>query len=220
MTKPVSGEQGRQHLARGVLLTFEGIDGTGKSTQARRLSTIFAQQGYDALLRREPSDSPWGRRLRETMRAGRRWLSPAQELELFLQDRRYDVAVHIRPALAACKLVLLDRYYFSTMAYQGALGIAPEAIRRLNEAFAPVPDAVFVFLMSPAQALARIRCGRTQGGDAFEQEEYLTRVAAIFRAMQGPHIHALAADQPMEVVTSALQRKVQEILTSVISSTQ
>ena len=199
-------------LCRGVLVALEGIDGTGKSTQVRRLTTIFREQGYDVLPLREPTDSPWGRRLREAMQARRRLLSPLQELDLFLLDRRHDVAAHIRPALAADKLVLMDRYYFSTMAYQGALGLDPAEIRRQNEAFAPVPDLVMVLLVSPAQALERIRQARGRADDVFEREDYLKRVDELFRTLQGPHIHPIAADQPIDAVTAALQQTIQEIL--------
>jgi dTMP kinase len=201
-----------RRLARGVFVALEGIDGAGKSTQARHLASSFAEQGYPVRLLHEPSDSPWGRRLRDSLRAGRRVLSPSQELDLFLLDRRYHVAAHIQPALAARTLVLTDRYYFSTIAYQGALGIDPEAIRRCNEAFAPLPDVVFVLLLSPAQALARIRASRPGGGDAFEQEAYLTRVDALFRALRGPYICPIEADQPMDDVTAIMQQKLQEIL--------
>jgi dTMP kinase len=199
-------------LARGVLVALEGIDGTGKSTQVKRLTTIFRAQGYAVLLLREPTNSPWGLRLREAMAAGRRVLAPSQELDLFLQDRRYDVAAHIKPALAEHKLVLIDRYYFSTIAYQGALGIDPQMIRRMNEAFAPVPDATFLLLISPAQALERIRQGRGQVHAAFEREDYLRKVDEVFRTVQGPHIYPITADQPIGDITAALQQKIQEIL--------
>jgi dTMP kinase len=199
-------------MARGVLVALEGIDGTGKSTQAKRLSGIFREQGYMVADLHEPTVSPWGRRLQEAMTAGRRVLAPSQELDLFLQDRRYDVAAHIRPALAAHQLVLLDRYYFSTVAYQGALGIDPQMIRRLNEAFAPVPDLVCIFLIPPIEALERIRQARGRADDVFEREDYLKRVDEVFRSLKGPHIHPVAADQPIDVVTAVLQQKIQEIL--------
>jgi dTMP kinase len=199
-------------LPRGVLVALEGIDGTGKSTQVRRLAIAFSAEGYDVLALSEPTHSPWGRRLREATAVGRRLLAPSQELDLFLQDRRYDVAARINPALAAHKLVFMDRYYFSAMAYQGALGIDPETIRRLNEAFAPVPDRVFLLLISPARALERIRQGRGQTDDVFEREDELRKVDGIFRALRGPHIDPIAADQPIDVVTETLQKKVQAIL--------
>jgi dTMP kinase len=198
--------------ARGILVAMEGIDGAGKSTQAKHLTGIFRARGYAVASLREPTVSPWGRRLREAMATGRRLLAPSQELDLFLQDRRYDVAVHLRPALAACHLVLMDRYYFSTMAYQGALGIDPEIIRGLNEIFAPVPDLVCVLLIPPAEALQRIRQGRGETGDAFEREDYLKRVDGIFRTLKGTQIHPIAADQSSEVVTAILQEKIQQCL--------
>lgn len=199
-------------LARGILVALEGIDGTGKSTQARRLTAIFREQGYAVTLLREPTMSPWGRRIRAAMTAGHRVLAPSQELDLFLQDRRYDVAAHITPALAARQLVLMDRYYFSTMAYQGALGIDPEHIRRLNEAFAPVPDLVLLLMVPPAQALERIRQDRGRADDVFEREDYLKRVDEVFRTLKGPQIHPVAADQPIDMVTAALQQKIQDVL--------
>jgi dTMP kinase len=201
-----------QSLTRGILVALEGIDGTGKSTQAKRLTAIFSEQGYAVVLLREPTGSPWGRRLREAATAGRRVLAPSQELDLFLQDRRYDVAAHIMPALADRKLVLMDRYYFSTIAYQGALGIDPNHIRHLNEAFAPVPDVVLLLLVSPAQALARIRHARGRADEAFEQEEYLQRVHESFRVMTGSHIRSIDGEQPIDTVTAALRQEVAEIL--------
>ena len=199
-------------LSRGVLVALEGIDGTGKSTQAQRLTAIFREQGVEVSSLHEPTDSPWGRRLREAMRGQRRVLAPAQELDLFLQDRRYDVAAHIRPALAAHKLVLIDRYYYSTIAYQGALGIDPDRIRQLNEAFAPIPDAVVVLLLSPAQALARIRLARGHTDEVFEREDYLREVDEVFRTLNDPHVHFVATDQPLDVITSCLQQWVQELI--------
>jgi dTMP kinase len=199
-------------LARGILVALEGINGTGKSTQATRLAAIFREQGYAVTLLREPTVSPWGRRIREAMTAGHRILAPSQELELFLQDRRYDVTAHIKPALADRQLVLMDRYYFSSIAYQGALGIDPDHIRRLNEAFAPVPDLVLLLMAPPPQALERIRQARGQADDVFERGDYLTKVNGIYHTLTGPHMHPIDASQPLEVVTAAMQQKIQEIL--------
>jgi dTMP kinase len=199
-------------LARGILVALEGIDGTGKSTQAERLTALFKAQGYAVALFREPTVSPWGRRLREAMSEGRRVLAPSQELDLFLQDRRYDVAAHILPALAARQLVLMDRYYFSTIAYQGALGIDPDYIRRLNETFAPVPDLVFLLMIPAAEGLDRIRRSRGRTDDVFEREDYLKKVNEVFRTLQGPYIHPIDADQSIDLVTALLQRQIQDTL--------
>jgi dTMP kinase len=193
-------------------VALEGIDGTGKSTQAKRLAMIFRKEGYAVTLLREPTLSPWGRRLREAATAGYGVLAPSQELELFLQDRRYDVAAHITPALAARQLVLMDRYYFSSIAYQGALGLDPEHIRRLNEAFAPVPDLVLLLMIPPAQALARIRQARGRTDDAFEREGHLTKVDRIYRTLMGLKVHSVDASQSIEVVTAVMQQQIQATL--------
>jgi dTMP kinase len=199
-------------LARGVLVALEGIDGTGKSTQAKRLAALLSEQGYAVTLLREPTLSPWGRRIREATAAGFGVLAPSQELELFLQDRRYDVAAHIHPALAARRLVLMDRYYFSTIAYQGARGFDPEHIRRLNEAFAPLPDLVLLLMMPPVQALERIRQARGQTDDVFERENHLTEVDRLYRTLMGPQVRSIDACQPIELVTAVMQQNIQEIL--------
>jgi len=199
-------------LARGILVALEGIDGTGKSTQARRLAALLGEQGYAVTLLREPTMSPWGRRIREAATPGHGVLAPVQELELFLLDRCYNVAAHIRPALAARRLVLMDRYYFSTIAYQGALGIDPRDIRRLNEAFAPVPDLVLLLTIPPAQALERIRQARGQADNVFEREDHLTKVDSIYRTLIGLCVYPVDAAQPIKVVTAAMRQRIEETL--------
>jgi dTMP kinase len=83
-------------------------------------------------------------------------LSPEDELLYFLNDRRQHVEETIAPALAAGKVVILDRYYFSTMAYQGARGFDPVEIRRMNEEFAPVPDLLLILDLDVDTAHHRI----------------------------------------------------------------
>ena len=107
----------------GLLIVIEGIDGTGKSTHARRLAEWMEMKGRHPVVSREPTDRPWGRKLRDSAASGR--LSPQEELDCFLRDRSQHVEELIAPSLAAGRDVILDRYYFSTMAYQGARGFDP-----------------------------------------------------------------------------------------------
>lgn len=184
-----------RRLCRGLLLVFEGLDGAGKTTQARLLDQHLRGAGYDAACFKEPTEGPWGQKLRQLAQHGRQHVSPATELEWFLQDRREDVEQNIRPALACGQIVLLDRYYFSTIAYQGALHLDPEEIRVRNEAFAPPPDLLFLLDISPEQGLRRVR----QRGELshFERLDYLERVAAIFAAMRFPYLqHIDASSEP------------------------
>jgi dTMP kinase len=164
-----------------MFIVIEGIDGTGKSTQARKLAEHFTAQGRTVTLSREPTDGPWGSLLRSSAQTGR--LSPAEELEAFLKDRRQHVEELIAPALAAGNVVILDRYYFSTMAYQGARGFDPAKIRSDNEEFAPVPDRLFILDLDVSTALERIGT-RGDTANEFEQRANLQRCRDIFLSLR------------------------------------
>ena len=168
-------------MPRGLFIVIEGIDGTGKSTQAKRLGEWLASQGREVVLSREPTAGPWGQKVRESAATGR--LSPEDELEYFLNDRREHVAELIAPSLAAGKIVVLDRYYFSTMAYQGARGFDPAEIRRKNEEFAPVPDLLLIMDLAVDAALERIGA-RGDTANEFEKRENLERCREIFLSLK------------------------------------
>ena len=125
-----------------MFIVLEGIDGTGKSTQAKLLAEHLRNLGKTVTLSREPTDGPWGTLLRNSAEKGR--LSPDEELQAFYNDRRQHVEELIKPALTKGHVVILDRYYFSMMAYQGARGFDPAQIRKENETFAPVPDLLLI----------------------------------------------------------------------------
>jgi len=141
-------------VKKGILIVFEGIDGSGKSTQVQILRKILEDKGLDVVDFREPSQSPWGKKIKEKA-ALPDSLSPEEELELFVKDRKHNVLKNLRPALAKNNIVLLDRYYFSTMAYQGAKGLDVETIRQMNENFAIRPDLVFILDVDAGKALRR-----------------------------------------------------------------
>ncbi len=168
-------------MAKGFFIVIEGIDGTGKSTQAARLADWFRDSGREVVHSHEPTDGPWGKKLRESAATGR--LSPADELEYFLNDRHQHVEELIAPSLAAGKIVILDRYYFSTMAYQGARGFDPVEIRRRNEAFAPVPDLLLILDLDIDIALGRIGA-RGDTANEFEKRDNLERCREIFLSLK------------------------------------
>ncbi len=175
----------------GHLIVFEGIDGSGKSTQVRSLLRKLRRRGFEAVAFREPTRGRWGREIRaKALRAGS--LTPEEELALFVRDRRDDVARNIGPALGRGRIVILDRYYFSTVAYQGAKGLDPGRILRLNERFAPRPGLVFILDLEPDRGLARIS-GRAARDALFERAGYLRRVRRIFRSFRGPRFVHLDA---------------------------
>jgi dTMP kinase len=171
-------------IKRGLLIVLEGIDGSGKTTQARALIRRLRRRGITASFFREPTRGPWGREIKR-LAARADSLTPEEELALFVKDRRENVAKNLGPALRAGRAVVLDRYYFSTMAYQGAKGLDVGRIRRMNEAFAIAPDLVVVLDVDARVGLARIR-GRKRRDELFEREDYLVRVREIFRGLTGP----------------------------------
>jgi len=104
---------------RGALITIEGIDGAGKSTQVDRLAELLTQRGHRVLCTREPGATPLGREIRRLLLETELALTPDAELMLFVADRAEHVARVIAPALAAGTIVLCDRFSDSTIAYQG-----------------------------------------------------------------------------------------------------
>lgn len=187
----------------GLFIVLEGIDGTGKSTQAQLLAEWFRAQGREVVASREPTDGPWGRQIRATAASGR--LAPEEELELFLKDRREHVEQLIAPALAAGKVVILDRYYFSTMAYQGARGFDPAEIRARNEAFAPRPDLLVILDLDVETALSRIGA-RGDTANEFEKRDALARCREIFLSLKDePFVHVVSTDEGPEMVQERLR---------------
>lgn len=168
---------------KGILIVIEGIDGAGKSTQARMLFDELYRRNIRTVFSREPTDSEYGQKIRALAIEGRDSIRPEDEYRLFIEDRKLHVADMINPALKAGKVVVLDRYYFSTMAYQGALGIDPQKIRIENEAFCPSPDLA-VFIDIPVKVgIDRIKTNRKGTPDLFEKKQYLKRVAQIFASL-------------------------------------
>ncbi|MBI4390102.1 MAG: dTMP kinase [Nitrospinae bacterium] len=198
-------------LDRGYLIVFEGIDGTGKSTHCRLLADYLESRGIPAVCLSEPTRGPWGMKIRKILSEGRNGISPEDELALFVNDRKEDVDLNIKPVLEMKKAVLIDRYYYSTAAYQGALGLDPDKICRENESFAPRPDLVFIFEAPPEKCLQRIKEDRHGGPNAFEQLEYLKKVQSLFGSFSGPHIRRIDSQPAREAVHARLRREVDEL---------
>ena len=190
-----------------MFIVLEGIDGTGKSTQTQRLAEWFRSQGREVVTSREPTDGPWGTKLRQSAATGR--LSPEDELDYFLKDRLQHVEELIKPSLAAGKVVILDRYYFSTMAYQGCRGFDPTEIRKKNEAFAPVPDHLLILDIDVDTALGRIG-GRGDTANEFEQRDSLQKCRDIFLSLKGESfVHVIDSHGSLDEVQESLRNALQ-----------
>jgi dTMP kinase len=171
-----------------LFITFEGIEGSGKSTQLRALASHLRESGRDVVETREPGGTSAGGAIRSLLLAAEPApLTPRAELFLYCADRTQHVSEVIRPALAAGRLVLCDRFSDSTIAYQGyGRGVDLGVLRALDtQARDGVwPHLTFLFDCPVAAGLARAR-GRGHGGDRFEAETlaFHERVRAGFQAL-------------------------------------
>lgn len=191
----------------GRLIAFEGIDGCGKSTQLARFVQNARKAGRDVVVTAEPTTGPTGQRIRQMLRSGTA-LPPTEELRWFLEDRRVHVREVIEPALQAGRWVVTDRYFLSTVAYQGARGLDFEQILADSESEFPVPDLVVLLEIDPAVALERIR---SRGGvieEIFERKEFLEKVAEVFGAIERPYLERVAAAREPGVVEAEIFERV------------
>ena len=177
------------------------------------MSETLRKQGVRVTQSREPTDGPFGRKLRDSATTGR--LSAEEELDLFHKDRQEHVETLINPALKTGEVVILDRYYFSTMAYQGTRGFDPREIRQTNEQFAPRPDLLLLLELSLDTAIARIGVRDGQGNE-FEQRESLQLCREIFHSITDDFVHIIDADQPVEQAHAAIMAVVQPALVSLL----
>lgn len=197
-------------MKKGLLIVLEGIDGAGKSTQAKGLVRRLRYRGIDAVSLREPTRGRYGREIRRLAKAADS-LTPSQELDLFLLDRRENVDKRIRPALERGRVVVMDRYYLSTIAYQGAKGLDPGMLRRVNERFAPKPDLVVILDLPAGDGLGRIAVRKSRDL-LFEREGYLRRVRAIFRSFRGRRFVHLDAGRDRREIADEILAKVLGLL--------
>jgi dTMP kinase len=162
----------------GFLFVLEGIDGSGKTCACKELAKRLKSIGYDVVHLREPTaESQWGKEIRARSPTGE--LSPDEELDLYTKDREWHIANRILPALDNGKVVLMDRYFFASGAYQSTvLDIHWSEILRINreDISAPEPDIVFI-LDVPAEIGLERATRRT--GKANLQFEKIDRLITV-----------------------------------------
>jgi dTMP kinase len=185
-------------MPRGFLVALEGVDGSGKTTQAELLAASLEKDGRKVVLTREPSNGPASQKLRAYFASPSRHWSPAEELQLFMEDRREHVDQVIKPPLKRGKVVITDRYYYSSVAYQGSLGLDPNDILAANEACAPRPDLVFLLDLPVTEALARLPKKGKAARQVSESFPYLRQVAASYANFKGPAFAAWTASEKGE----------------------
>lgn len=198
-------------MNRGWLIAFEGIDGSGKSTQLPRLAARLRALGHAVLETREPTGGRYGQRIRAMARGGDP-VPAAQELEWFLADRREHVAQVIAPALGRGEVVLTDRYYLSTVAYQGARGLDAAALLTAAEAEFPVPHLALLLSVPPELGWARLTERARHREPRFETLDTLREVARRFAELRRDYLHIIDASGTPEHVEAAIWHVVSERL--------
>jgi dTMP kinase len=151
---------------QGKFITFEGIDGSGKSTQLRMLAGDLRARGIDVITTQEPGGTPLGRRLREAFLETEETVAPMAELLLFAADRAQHVEFLIKPALAEGRIVISDRYADATFAYQGAgRGFPEKTVKEIIKLATGglKPDLTLFFDISVENAIGRMQTRHEEG---------------------------------------------------------
>lgn len=195
-----------------MFFSFDGIDGVGKTTQMDLFCAWLEERGEDVITCRDPGSTTLGERIREILLhsddqtpIGRR-----AEMLLYMAARAQLVGEVIRPALAAKKTVVSDRYLLANLVYQGhAGGLELEAVRTVGELAIDgiAPNAIFLLDMSPAAADSRLQ--RTLDRMESQGNDYRERLRKGFlaeSAKTGSRIHVIDAAQPIEAVQAEIQR--------------
>jgi dTMP kinase len=200
-------------MARGKLITIEGIDGAGKSTLCDLLAAALQARDIDAVVMREPGGVQTAERIRALLKDPDAVIDARAEALLYAAARAQLVSERLRPTLDAGTTVLLDRFVDSSLVYQGVgrwLGI--DAVRAIN-AFATDglrPDRTLLLVLAPEVGRARAR-QREERPDRLEREDdaFFHRIAAAYRRLadsEPKRVREIDAGQPTErVLTSALQ---------------
>lgn len=186
-------------------IVFEGIDGSGKTTLSKMLFAYLKKNNFDVIWLMEPSASKWGEKIRNIAQSSET-IPIEEELNYFIEDRKWDVKQNINPALKQNRVVILDRYYFSTACYQGARGFDIQKILKLNQAFAPEPDLTFIIDVEVKTGLGRIAKNRKSKVKLFEKEPFLEKVRKNYLSLHGPKLRFIDGNQDLETAFSQIKK--------------
>ena len=197
----------KKRAGRGLFVTFEGIEGCGKTTQLRLARNWAVKRGEKVLATRQPGGTRLGTLLRKVILGSSSRIDPATELLLLFADRRENLTEQIEPALAAGMLVLCDRYTDASRAYQGAgRRLGEETVDELHNRFCRRdPDRTYLFDLPVGLALARLSARDGGSRDRIEREGLAfhrrVRAAYLRRAAREPRrFRVIDAARPRETV--------------------
>ncbi|MCP6726589.1 MAG: dTMP kinase [Patescibacteria group bacterium] len=196
----------------GKFIVFEGLDGSGQSTQTNLLKHFLSKQGYSILITKEPTlDSQAGKLIRSALDKEKE-LSPKELQQLFAEDRKEHVNNVIIPALEVGTWVISDRYFFSSFAFGASDGIDIEWLIEINKGF-PLPDATFLLEVRPEICVQRIQ-SRGKPQQLFEYEEKLKNVWEGYKKVADRFngIHIIDGEQSIEKVAEDVTGIIQDTL--------
>ena len=212
-------------MQRGFFITFEGLDGSGKTTQLRRLAAALEARGKRIVVTRQPGGTKVGDRIRALLLDSRGdAISPLAEMALMFADRAQAIAEVIAPALARGEIVLCDRFTDSTEAYQGGgrgLGAAPVHALHAAVCGALQPDLTLLLLPPLEASLARARRrneralrlqGRDEGRFEREDEAFYRRVFTQYQT--------IADREPLRVVVIDGDASIEQIETGIVQTVE
>ncbi|MCU1425710.1 MAG: dTMP kinase [Microbacteriaceae bacterium] len=203
----------------GLFITFEGGDGSGKTTQSRLLTEWLTQAGHTVVHSREPGGTDLGVELREIILHRRGYIAPCAEALLYAADRAHNIATRVRPALERGDIVIQDRYLDSSVAYQGAGRVLDSAeVRELSlwAAEGLMPDLTVLLDLSAEDGRERLESSRdTYDRLEAEKSDFHERVRDSFLGLaeaEPRRFLVLAATEPIDALATAIQTRVAELL--------
>jgi len=189
----------------GKFIVIEGLDGSGQSTQAGLLKDFLIKKSYQVILTKEPTlDSEAGKRIRETLDK-KFETEPSKLQELFAQDRKKHLENVIIPALKEGKIVISDRYFFSSFAYGASSGVNLDWLIKINNEFL-LPDLTFILKVKPEVCLERIE-KRNLKRTFFEEKEKLEKVWQNYQVLPArfENVYMIEGEKPKEAVFSQIK---------------
>ncbi|ALO27240.1 MULTISPECIES: dTMP kinase [Leptospira] len=192
-------------IEKPIFVVFEGIDGSGKSTLCKSLTEKLTERGIPSVNFTEPTNFETGKYLRKFLR-GEIDLERKEQIDAFLNDREESLRQNILPSLESGKNVLLDRYMYSTAAYQSGDDLLPETIieKNLKKNF-KIPDLLFYLDLNPAIALERLS-QRKENKERFETLAQLEKIRSAYdRILPKETIRIDGVKGPDEIVQECLE---------------
>lgn len=207
-------------MNKGLFIVFEGIDGAGKSTQARLLAEALEREGRQVYITAEPTPLPSGRALREVL-GGKVKKTPCEIAIMFAEDRvahNKDGEIGIEKLLADGVCIICDRYYYSSLAYQGSQ-CDYEWVRSLNTRCPEIrhPDLCVFLDLTPEESMKRIMSANRDGTEIYETEEILAKVRNTFMKViedmsREDKIAVIDASRDIDTIASDILAAVKSVL--------